>query len=287
MNAKAAAGFAARYCGKLTRVSRSNFYVSFLFLPKKKRDAIHAVYAFCRVVDDSVDKAGDVEARTKQLDRWKRYLEDAYRGRAVHPVMIQLIRTINAFGLPKEYFEKLIEGVSMDLTKTRYETFEEVRSYCYRVASVVGLICIKIFGYQNPKMPQYAENLGMALQWTNILRDLGKDAKMGRIYLPREDLRKFGMTEEDILQGRLSENYRALMDFEARRAESYYREAEALWDPADLRTMFPAEIMKAVYQRLLAKIRACNFDVYTQEMALPGFLKLAIACKIYVRAKVS
>ncbi len=277
----------ARYCSKLTRLSRSNFYVAFLFLPRKKRNALYAVYAFCRVVDDSVDEAGSAEEKAKRLERWKRALEDAYRGRATHPVMIQLIRTIQEFHLPQEYFAKLIEGVAMDLTHRRYETFDELYHYCYRVASVVGLICIKIFGHRSADIRSYAENLGIALQWTNILRDVGKDAAMGRIYLPLEDLRRFDVSEEEVLQGRMSENFRALMAMECDRAEDWYRKAEKHWIASELPTLFPAEIMKAVYHRILRRIPEAQYDVFHEDISLPAFLKLALACKIYARARLA
>ncbi len=279
--------WATRYCSKLTRLSRSNFYVAFLFLPKKKRHAITAIYAFCRVVDDSVDETPDAEEKVRNLNRWKRHLEDAYAGRATHPVMIQLMRTIHEFAIPKEYFLLLVEGVEMDLTHARYATFEEVQRYCYRVASVVGLICIKVFGYNDARVPEYAEKLGMALQWTNVLRDVKADARMGRIYLPLEDLERFGVTEKDILEGAINKAFRDLMAYECDRAEGFYRQADEAWSAAELPTLFPAVIMKTVYHRLLENIRACGYDVYRNDLSLPGTLKLWIAFKIFLRAKFS
>ncbi len=278
-------GFAARYCSKLTRLSRSNFYVSFLFLPKAKRRAIHSVYAFCRVLDDSVDETSNPQERVRRLQRWKRYLEDAYQGRATHLVMMQLIRSIQEFSLPKEYFLSLIEGVEMDLSQNRYETFENLRQYCYRVASVVGLLCIRIFGYKDPGMPSYAENLGIALQCTNILRDIGKDAAIGRIYIPKEDLQRFGVSEQDIREGKVTDRFRALMAFECDRAQGFYNEAEKCWRESELSTMFPAVIMKTVYARLLAEIRARDYDVFGHEFKLSARVKLWIALKIYVKVR--
>ncbi len=277
----------ARYVSKLTRLSRSNFFVSFLFLPKRKRNAIYAVYAFCRVVDDSVDEAPDADTRNRELNRWKRYLEDAYQGRAAHPVMMQLMHAIQVFDLPKEYFLALIEGVEMDLTYARYSTFEELQRYCYRVASVVGLLCIKVFGYKDAGIPRYAENLGMALQCTNILRDVGKDAMKGRIYLPQEDLQRFGVSEQDVLEGRMTEAFKKLMEFECARAEDFYRKAQEAWKESELRTLFPAVIMKTVYHRLLKKIRHCGYDVYSKDLSLSSGLKLFIATRIFLKALIA
>ncbi len=276
---------AGDYCSKLTRLSRSNFFVSFLFLPRRKRNAIYAVYAFCRVVDDSVDEASDPREKERGLNRWRHYLEDAYRGRVTHPVMISLIRAIEEFDLPKEYFLELLEGVAMDLTHTRYATFDQLQGYCYRVASVVGLLCIRIFGYRDPGTPAYAENLGMALQLTNILRDVGKDAAKGRVYLPQEDMQRFRVSEQDVLDGRMPMAFKKLMEFQCDRAESFYRKAQEAWRASELPTLFPALIMKTVYHRLLEKIRACDYDVYRNELSLPRWEKFCIAIKIYLRAK--
>ncbi len=280
-------GRSSRYCRRLTRLSRSNFYFSFIFLPKKKRDAILAVYAFCRVVDDSVDGCANAQEKAKGLDRWRRCLDDAYCGRATHPVMIQLIQAIREFHLPREYFVQLIEGAAMDLTVDRYATSTDLQSYCYRVACVVGLVCIRIFGYRNPSTPEFAENLGMAFQWTNILRDVGKDAQMGRIYLPLEDLRRFGVTEEDVLGRKMTKEFRALMEFECARAESFYRRAGELWDERELPALFPALIMQTIYHRILDKILARDFDVFRQEVSLPALVKFWIALTIYCRSRLA
>jgi 15-cis-phytoene synthase len=243
------------------------------------------VYAFCRMADDSVDEAPDAETKIRGITRWRRSLENAYQGRATHPVMIQLMDTIKDYDIPKEYFQQLLDGVEMDITHNRYETFAALNTYCYKVASVVGLICIRIFGYRDIRIPAYAENLGMALQLTNILRDIGRDAKMGRIYLPLEDLRHFGVTEGQILEGKVTDGFRSLIDMQWNRAEAYYRRAEESWDPAEIHTMYPALIMKTVYHQLLEKIRSVRYDVFHNEISLSKLAKLRIAFGIYLKAK--
>jgi len=199
----------------LVRKSRSSFYYSFLFLPRPKRDAIYAVYALCRAVDDVADDAGDMEAKAQRLKGWREELDRCYAGRPTHPITRALRDCLSRYPIPKGYFEELIAGVEMDLTLTRYRTFADLTRYCYRVASVVGLICIEIFGYRREATKEYAINLGLALQLTNILRDLKTDGRRGRIYLPQEDLERFGYREDDLLHCRYTPGFFPLMRFEA------------------------------------------------------------------------
>ncbi len=248
----------------ITRKSASNLAMAFVLLPKPKRDGMSALYAFCRKVDDVGDDEGrPVEERRGLLAEWR---EDARRACAGQPprfpVVIELQPAILQHRLPFALFDQLIRGVEMDLDIKRYETFAALEEYCYRVASVVGLLSIEIFGYRNPGCRDYAISLGKALQLTNILRDVATDAAWGRIYLPQEDLRRAGVTQEEILQGRYSERYAALAGQLARRARDFYQRARAALPPEDWRSMAAAELMGSVYWRLLRKLEARGFNVF-------------------------
>ena len=277
----------------LTKASRSNFYYAFLFLPRRKRDALYAVYAFCRVTDDLVDESlaltagadrnGALPSAGTPLERlksWRAELESCFRGEATHPVTQRLAEVIRDFRIPHGYFEELLNGVEMDLTKSRYATFAELQQYCYRVAGVVGLMCIEIFGYRRPATRAYAEHLGTAFQLTNILRDLAADAERGRIYLPQEDLRRFGYSDQDLLERRMTPAFHDLMRFEVERAWQFYAAARAILPAEDRRTMLAAEIMGAIYSRILDRIEAAGYDVFSSRIRLSDAhrLWLALAC---------
>lgn len=268
---------------KLTKESASNFYYSFLFLPKPKREAMYAVYAFCRSSDDIVDGHLPVNEAAKQLRFWREELERGYQGRATHPIMVRVSEVAKRYRIPKRYFEELIDGMEMDLEKHRYATFEELREYCYRAASVVGLICIEIFGYKNPRTKAYAENLGIAFQLTNILRDLVPDLKRGRIYLPLEDLSRFHYREEDLLAQIYNEAFMELMRFEAGRARSYFQKAEAALSREDRRSMLAAEIMRAIYAKLLGEIERASYNVFSQRISLSKPLRLRLALTAWLK----
>jgi len=277
----------------LTKASRSNFYYAFLFLPRPKRDALYAVYAFCRVTDDLVDESLTPTAGAERdgappsagtplerLKSWRAELESCFRGEATHPVTQRLAEVIRDFRIPHGYFEELLNGVEMDLTKSRYATFAELQQYCYRVAGVVGLMCIEIFGYRRPATRAYAEHLGTAFQLTNILRDLAADAERGRIYLPQEDLRRFGYSDQDLLGRRMTPAFFDLMRFEVERARQFYAAARAILPAEDRRTMLAAEIMGAIYSRILDRIEAAGCDVFSSRIRLSDAHRfwLALAC---------
>jgi phytoene synthase len=283
-------------CRAVTRASRSNFAYAFLFLPKPKREALYGIYAFCRISDDVVDEGfadigpspgshGPVSGTTptERLKAWRAELDACFRGAPRHPVTRRLAETLARFPIPRTYFEELLDGVEMDLVKARYATFAELERYCYRVAGVVGLMCIEVFGYTRPETRRYAEHLGTAFQLTNILRDVGRDGAQGRIYLPQEDLVRFGCAEADILHRRLTPAFRNLMRFEAERAGAFYRAARAVLPPADRKTMLPAEIMRAIYFRLLRQIEARSFDVYARPIRLSDARRLALAFGCWAR----
>ena len=269
---------------RVTKASGSNFYYAFLFLPKPKREAIYAVYAFCRLSDDLVDevKAGGDPAAA--LTRWRQELDTDFHGGARHPVIAAVGQAARRFTIPKAYFQELLNGMEMDLTRTRYATFEELYSYCYRVASVVGLICIEIFGYRNPGTKTYAERLGIAFQLTNILRDLALDARRGRIYLPQDELKRFGYTEDELLAGRYNDAFVELMRFQCGRTRDFFRAASAALPAEDTRSLLAAEIMQAIYYRLLIKIERERYDVFKGEIALGKSRKLFLASGLWLRS---
>jgi 15-cis-phytoene synthase len=271
------------YCSRLTRKSRSNFYYSFLFLAKDKRQAMYAVYAFCRSVDDIADGQASGAEKRGRLDEWRCELDRCYEGKAGHPISVRLAQSMRRFPIPKELFEELIAGVEMDLTQHRYPTFHDLYEYCYRVAGVVGLMCIEIFGYRNPKAKDYAINLGVALQLTNIMRDVRVDAERGRIYLPQEELARFGYTEEELLRGAYTPTFVELMRFSAARARRYFQNARELLAAEDRRSLVAAEIMGAIYYRLLEAIEASGYRVFDRTITLPTTHKLWIALSVWAR----
>lgn len=267
----------------LVRKSRSSFYYSFLFLPRAKRDAIYAVYALCRAVDDIADDPGDVEAKAERLKGWREELDRCYAGRPTHPITRALRDCLNRYPIPKGYFDELIAGVEMDLTVTRYPTIADLARYCYRVASVVGLICIEIFGYRREATKEYAINLGLALQLTNILRDLKTDGRRGRIYLPQEDLERFRYSEDDLLHCRYTPGFLPLMRFEADRARDYFRRAAESLPSEDRKNMAAAEIMGRIYRETLETIARKEFRVFEDRIALSRARKICLALTTWAR----
>jgi 15-cis-phytoene synthase len=262
-------------CAEVTRRASSNFYYAFMLLAAERRRALYAVYAFCRFVDDIADDESIGEPAVL-LARWREELDRVYGGTPTRAVSRALADAAGRFNIPREYFEEVIAGVEMDLSRKRYATFEDLRLYCYRVASAVGLICIEIFGYSNPAAKQYAEDLGIAFQLTNILRDVKEDAGRGRIYLPLADLARFGVAEDEILGGIYSANFVRLMEFEAGRARDYYERAERALPSEDRSTLLTAEAMRLIYGSLLKLIVRSNYRV------LDGRLSLSTSRKLYL-----
>ena len=240
-------------CAEVTRRSSSNFYYAFMLLPAERRRALHAVYAFCRFIDDIADDESIGDAASL-LSRWREELDRVYGGAPTRAISRALADSARHFNIPRKHFEEIIAGVEMDLTRKRYANFEDLRLYCYRVASAVGLICIEIFGYTNPAARIYAEKLGIAFQLTNIMRDVKEDAGRNRIYLPLDDLARFGVSEDEILHSVYSPNFVRLMQFEAARAQQFYREAEAALPAEDRSSLLTAEAMRLIYGALLERI---------------------------------
>jgi phytoene synthase len=279
---------AQAYCIELTKKSGSNFYYSFLFLPKVRRNAMYTIYAFCKAVDSAVDEPPPGSDPKEELRRWRAELEEVYGGSPTWPIMISLAHHVKRLSIPKAYFDELIKGVEMDLVTTRYRTFEELSLYCYRVASVVGLICLHVFGPTSAHAQDYAVDLGMAFQLTNILRDLGTDAEQGRIYLPQEDLAQFGYSETDLLQRHNNRQLRELVHFETKRARAYYGKAQAALDglpKSDRRALSVAEIMRAVYSRILERIDRPDHAVFGPRVRLSTSHRLALAAGVWFRSK--
>jgi len=274
------------FCQDVTRRSSSNFFSAFRLLGPVQRQALFAVYAFCRFVDDAAD---DASARDPQalLDLWRGELDAVYAGRPTRKVGVALVDAVARFGLERRHFEDILRGVEMDLTARRYLTFEQLEEYCYLVASAVGLLCIEIFGYANPAARGYAVDLGLAFQLTNILRDVEEDARRGRIYLPLEDLQQFGVEEEELLAGRYTPRLGALLAFECGRARAFYLRAHGTLPAEDRRSLAVAEAMCAIYERLLHRIEARRFDVFGRRVALPAYEKLGLAAFGWARAQLA
>ena len=278
----------ASLSSRVTRRSRSNFFFAFLALPKHRRDALYAVYAFCRTVDDLADLGTDAEAQRAGLARWRADIARCYDGGTPeHPIARQLAAAVRDFHLPRAALEAVVDGCEMDLTRTTYKTAAELEPYCYRVASAVGLCCIEIFGYTDPRARDYAVSLGMALQLTNIIRDVGADAAAGRVYVPQADLERFGVTNDDLRAGRYDAAFIALMEHQAGRARRFYADARAAFPVVDARSLVPAEIMGRIYYALLAEIEARRFRVFDERVTLPARRKAAIALRCWAGARLA
>jgi phytoene synthase len=252
---------------KITRESKSNLALAFVSLGRERRQDITIFYAFCRVIDDIADSTElAVEEKARDLTAWRRWLRESSPD---EPAIARDVRDLIAkYSLRPSMLEEIIDGVEMDLHNVRYDSFEELRLYCYRVASAVGLVSIEIFGYRNLACRQYAIELGLALQMTNIIRDVGKDLGNGRIYLPQQDLARFDYPEEDLRRRRYNESFLCLMNFEAARAEEFFAHATAVLPREDRRSMVAAEIMRSVYQALLQRMKADGFRVFEKEYRL-------------------
>lgn len=273
------------YIPVLNQNRQSNFYFSFLVLPKPKREAIETIYAFCRTTDDIVDDSGDEGEKHARLLTWTDELKRSLYGVSNYSLLNKLATIITRFNIPVEHFYELIKGMEMDLTKKRYETFEELEQYCYRAASTVGLICAEVFGYKNERTRQYAINLGIALQLTNILRDIKTDAKRGRIYLPQEDLRKFGYSEEDLLRNTYDSHFVDLMKFECDRTHQYFKKAKAFLAEEDKPLFSAARTMGNIYYLLLRRIESLHYDVFSRRVRLSSSIKFLVAMALRLRNK--
>jgi len=273
-----------QYCQTKAAQSGSSFYYSFLFLPQERRRAITALYAFCREVDDVVDECSDATIARAKLAWWRAELAAAYHGTPQHPVARALAEVAPRFNLAEARLAEIIDGMEMDLDLNRYPTFDALKLYCHRVAGVVGLLSAEIFGYQDPRTLEYAADLGMAFQLTNIIRDVGEDVRRDRIYLPLDEIERHGVTVADLAQSRETAGFRRLMEFQIERALGYYRQAFAKLPPVDRRAQRAGIIMAAIYRALLDEIRRDGCRVLTQRTSLTPVRKLWIAWWTWVRS---
>jgi phytoene synthase len=266
------------FCRAVARKRAKNFYYAFVLLPRQQRDAMCAIYAFMRYCDDLSDEPG---ASREPLERWRCALVDALGGKFdSYPAWPAFYDTVQRYRIPHEYFFQMIEGVMSDLEPRRFASFEELYHYCYQVASVVGLSTIHVFGFDSAGALPLAEKCGVAFQLTNILRDIGEDAARGRIYLPAEDLKRFGVSAADLEAGRRAPEFLQLMQFEAARARSYYNESQPLVDVVHKRSRPGLRALIGIYSRLLDRIQERNFDVFSQRVSL----SVAEKCRIVLRA---
>lgn len=272
-----------QYCKDKAARSGSSFYYSFMFLPPDKRRAITALYAFCREVDDVVDESSDENVARTTLAWWHTEVTAIYSGTPQHPVARALMPVVKQYSLPQEHFHEIIDGMEMDLQQHQYVDFKALQHYCYRVASVVGLLAAEIFGYTDHNTLKYAHDLGLAFQLTNIIRDVGEDARRGRIYLPLGELALFGVHVNDILDSKESEGFQKLMQFQIDRAQRYYQRAFEQLPAADRKSQRTGLIMAAIYRATLEEIIASGCHVLKERVSLTPLRKLWLAWKTWVK----
>ncbi|MGV8934417.1 MAG: presqualene diphosphate synthase HpnD [Gallionellaceae bacterium] len=272
-----------QYCQEKTRQSGSSFYYSFIFLPHERRRAITALYAFCREVDDVVDECTDEQVARTTLAWWRVQVAEIYNGKPQHPVAIALVPLVKQFNLPQEHLLEIIDGMEMDLDQHQYADFKSLQLYCYRVASVVGLLAAEIFGYSERKTLKYAHDLGIALQLTNIIRDVGEDARRGRIYLPQDEMARFGVHTSDILDMRETNEFHELMQFQIARAQVFYDQALAELPAADRKAQRTGLIMATIYRTTLEELVRSGCHVLRERVSLPPLRKLWLALKIWLK----
>ncbi len=272
-----------QYCQDKAAASGSSFYYSFLFLPSAKRRAITALYAFCREVDDVVDECSDEQVARTTLQWWRGQVAEIYGGKPQHPVALALVPVVVQFNMAQELLLEIIDGMEMDLDQPRYADFKSLQLYCYRVASVVGLLSVEIFGYQDRQTLKYAHDLGLAFQLTNIIRDVGEDARRNRIYLPMDEMKQYNVTAADILNGVESENFQKLMAFQIERAQRFYGQALAQLPDVDRKNQRTGLIMAAIYRATLDEVVASGCHVLKERVSLTPLRKLWLAWITWVK----
>jgi phytoene synthase len=272
-----------QYCQDKAAASGSSFYYSFLFLPKEKRRAITALYAFCREVDDVVDECSDEHVARTTLNWWRGQVAEIYGGKPQHPVAIALVPVVQKFNMAQEHLLEIIDGMEMDLDQPRYADFKSLQLYCYRVASVVGLLSVEIFGYSDRQTLKYAHDLGIAFQLTNIIRDVGEDARRNRIYLPMDEMKQFNVTAADILNAVESENFQKLMAFQIERAQRFYQQALAQLPDVDKKNQRTGLIMAAIYRATLEEVINSGCHVLKERVSLTPLRKLWLAWTTWLK----
>ena len=276
------------YCQRVARKQAKNFYYAFRTLPTPKRRAIYAAYAFCRMCDDIADEDMPIDEKRRQFSETRNLLTESLRrtgpevgNDALPPEFAALSDATAAFGIPHHYYTQVIEGVESDLVKTRFENFEELKAYCYQVASVVGLICIEVFGYEDEAAREYAIDMGIAMQLTNILRDIKEDAERDRIYIPLDEMARFGYSEDDLKQGIIDERFRSLMALQVNRARDYYQRSQKLFTLIDAGARACPKVLHLAYRSILDRIDAQGYDVFSQRIGLSTFEKLMITGRLW------
>ena len=270
-----------RQSREITRREAKNFYYAFLTLPQERRRAIYVAYAFCRFCDDAVDTAESVDQKMATLQSLHASLNDAYTGRSSDPLFLALADVADRHDIPEEYFKQVIHGVESDLTKVRYRDFEELRTYCYQVASVVGLICLQIFGYKDDSAREHAIDLGLAMQLTNIARDIQEDLELGRIYIPQDEIARFGYSEEALEAGIVNESFINLMRFQAQRARGYFDSGFKLLPYLSPRSRACPAVMGQLYSKVLQRIEEAKFDVFQHRISLSKTEKLRVTAQTW------
>lgn len=271
-----------QYCEDKAKQSGSSFYYSFMFLPRDKRRAITALYAFCREVDDVVDECTDPVVAATTLNWWRAQAAEIYVGKPQHPAAQALVPVVRQFNISREHLLEIIDGMEMDLQQVRYPDFKSLQLYCYRVASVVGLLAAEIFGYSDRRTQKYAHDLGIAFQLTNIIRDVGEDARRNRIYLPLDELQQFGVSAADILNAKETEKFQKLMAFQIERAQRYYRQALEHLPEMDRKAQRTGLIMAAIYRATLDEVVASGCHVLKERVSLTPLRKLWLAWKTWL-----
>ena len=272
-----------QYCQNKTAQSGSSFYYSFMFLSPDRRRAITALYAFCREVDDVVDECSDENVARTTLAWWRGQVADIYNGKPQHPVALALVPLVKQFSLPQEHLLEIIDGMEMDLNQHQYADFKSLQLYCYRVASVVGLLAAEIFGYSDRRTLKYAHDLGIAFQLTNIIRDVGEDARRGRIYLPQDELAQFRVHTNDLLDARETEDFHKLMQFQIARAQQYYDQALSELPQADRKAQRTGLMMAAIYRTTLEEVDYTGCHVLRERVSLPPLRKMWLALKVWLK----
>jgi len=274
-------------CRTITRREAKNFYYAFLTLPAAKRRAIYAAYAFCRLCDDSVDEETSADAKLKALSDLQANLDNTYSGSASSPVYVALADVARNYKIPQAYFQEIILGVESDLVKDRFQNFDELKDYCYRVASVVGLICLQIFGYKDDDAKEYAVDLGLAMQLTNIIRDVREDFDMGRVYLPQDEMVRFGYSEDDLRNGVRNEAFLEFMRFQSQRAREYFDRGFKLLPYLPRRSRACPAVLGALYSKVLNRIEASDYDILETRVSLSKAEKIGITAKTWLGSMLS
>ena len=268
------------YCQRVAKTHAKNFYYAFRTLPSAKRRAIYAVYAFCRYCDDVADEDLPLDEKRRLLDQTRNRLRDRALS-SQDPVFVALENAIEEFAIPRRYFDDVIRGVETDLEVSRFQTFDDLRDYCYLVASTVGLICIEIFGYDDPVASEYAIDFGIAMQLTNVMRDVKEDADRGRIYLPLDDIDQFGYSEQDLMDERNNDRFRSLMDFEAARARCYFDSGARLFPLLSRESRACAAVLHQLYSRILDRMESSGYDVFERRIGLSVGEKLLLVARLW------